>query len=346
MSKKLCLKRFLQGAGVGFFILAFWVAATKTPLNLQAGTINPGDDGPGGCCDPANPYDPVGGCRQWEECRIDNGVCSTNKSCCAKNSHGCSRDSDCCSGHCCSGTCQEICGVGPQLTCGANANGVWIENTGNQPMNGVSFSWFASFCSGTSCVCSGSPRQETVNLAPGQKITRGFTNSHPPCQWSWQTDVTASWQNQTCHRSANGCGSEPCITPSPTPTPTPTQRPTSTPTPTPTRRPTTTPTPTLTPSPTPTITLTPTLTFTPTPTPTTTPQPTSTPTPTPEPTSTPTPTSTSTPTSQPTSTPTPTPPQVLGAQAPTVLPKAGFSSGFFFFLAFVGTTLHLLAFLL
>jgi len=324
MNKKNCLKKFSQGVGIGFFILAFWTAITKTPISLQAGTIKPEDDGQGGCCDPANPYEPSGGCRSWEECKIDNGACSTNKSCCVKNTHGCSKDSDCCSGHCCSGTCQEKCGFGPQLTCGANKNGVWIENTGNQTMNNVSFSWFASFCSGTSCFCSGTPNQENVNLAPGQKITRSFTNSHPPCQWSWQTDVTASWQNQTCHRSDHGCGSEPCITPSPTPRTTPTSQPTAT------------PTPTVTPSPTPT--------GTPTPTPTTTPTLTPTPTSTPTPTATPEPTITHTP--QPTPTPTPTPPQVLGIQTPTVLPKAGFSSNLFFFLASVGVIFHLIALLL
>jgi len=326
MNQKNCFKKFLQGAGIGLFILAVWVAATKPPLNLQAGTINPGDDGPGGCCDPANPYDPAGGCREWEECRVDNGACSTNKSCCAKNTHGCSQNSDCCSGHCCAGTCQETCGIGPQLTCGADRNGVWIENTGNQEMKGISFSWFASFCPGTSCFCSGTPNQETVNLAPGERIARGFTNSHPSCKWSWQTDVTANWQTQTCHRSDHGCENEPCITPTSSPTPTPTATPTPTSTPTPTA--TTTPKPTATPTPTPTIT----------PEPTTTPTPTSTPTPTPEP--------TATPTLEPTLTPTPTPPQVLGTQAPPTLPKAGFSSNLFFFLAGAGAVLHLIAFLL
>jgi len=166
MNKKIYLKRFLQGADLGFIILAFWVAVTQTPSTLQAGTINPGDDGPGGCCDPSNPSN--GGCRSWEECKVSNGACSTNKSCCVKNSHGCSSNSDCCSGHCCSGTCRESCGVGgPQLTCGANSNGVWIENTGDQAMNGVSFSWFASFCSGTSCFCGGGSNQErTLSLSP------------------------------------------------------------------------------------------------------------------------------------------------------------------------------------
>lgn len=63
---------------------------------------------------------------------------------------------------------------------------------------------------------------------------------------------------------------------------------------------------------------------TPTPTPTATPTPTITITPTPTPTATPGPTATPTPTSTPGPTPTPTPPQVLGAEAPKVLPKTGF----------------------
>ena len=360
MNKKNCLKKFLQGAGIGFFLLAFWVAITKTPLDLQAGTINPVDDGPGGCCDPANPYDPVGGCRSWEECKIANGACSTNKSCCAKNNEGCSQNSDCCSGHCCSGTCRDKCEspTQGQLSCGANGSGVWIVNTGGETMNGVSFDWFASYCKGTSCFCSGGPHHETVNLSPGQKISRGFTNKHPPCEWSWQTDVTASWGNQTCHRSAHGCDSEPCITPTPkptsTPTPKPTPTPTTTPIPTPTPTPSLTPSPTPTPTPTPTLTPTPTITLTPSPTLTQTPTPTSTPTPTKTPTPTPTATPTPTPSPEPTATstpestpsPTPTPPQVLGAQAPPVLPKAGFSSSLFFFLASVGVIFHFLALLL
>lgn len=55
-----------------------------------------------------------------------------------------------------------------------------------------------------------------------------------------------------------------------------------------------------------------------------TPTPTPTVTPTPTPTITPTPTPTVTPGPTPTPTPTPTPPQVLGAEAPKVLPKTGF----------------------
>ncbi|MGB9911697.1 MAG: hypothetical protein ACPLKP_03845 [Microgenomates group bacterium] len=348
---KLSFKRFLQGAGIGFLILSLWLALPQ----IKAGTITPPEDGPGGCCDPANPYDPVGGCRSWEECRVNNGACSTNKSCCVKNGHGCSQNSDCCSGNCCGGTCQETCGIGPQLTCGADGNGVWIKNTGDQPMNGVSFTWFARFCNyNEGCFCGGSPSQETVNLAPGQTITRGFVNTHPPCQWAWQTDVTANWQTQTCHRSAHGCGSEPCVTPSPTPTP----RPTATPTPSPTPRPTNTPTPTPTATPSPTFTPTPTLrpTTTPTPAPTTTPSPTATPTVTPtvtpEPTATPTPTSTPTPTPSSTPTPTPSPeptptsPPVLGVQAPPVLPATGFSLTNIGLLAGIGVLLQIIALLL
>lgn len=93
-------------------------------------------------------------------------------------------------------------------------------------------------------------------------------------------------------------------TPTPSPTPTPTLTPTPTATPTPTETPSPTPTPTETPTPTPT----PTGTLTPTPTPTVTPTPTATPTP------------------GPTATPTPSPtpaPEVLGAEAPPELPKAG-----------------------
>lgn len=321
-NKKLCLKRFLQGAGIGFFLLAL-IFTLQFSLTTKAGTITPPEDGPGGCCDPKNPYDPLAGCREWEECKADNGACSTNKSCCVKNSHGCSSDSDCCSGHCCSGICQESCGTGPQLTCGADENGVWVKNTGDQPMNGVSFQWFARYCDfNDGCVCSGSPSQETINLSPGQTITRGFVNTHPPCRWAWQTDVTTSWENQTCHRSAHGCGNEPCETPTPTATPTTTPTatpiPTYTPTPTPTATPTITPTPTNTPTPTVTPTITPTPEITATPTPTSTPQPTA----------------------------TPTPPPVLGTSAPPVLPQTGFSVGTFLALISSGVILHLLAILL
>ena len=132
----------------------------------------------------------------------------------------------------------------------------------------------------------------------------------------------------------------------PTPTATPTVTPT--PTPTPTATPTVTPTPTITPTPTPTPTATLTPTATPTPSSTPTSTPTSTTTPTPEPTATSTPASTETPTPTPTSSPTPTPtqPPVLGAAAPPVLPKAGFSTTGLWAIAAGGIILRLLTLLL
>jgi len=158
----------------------------------------------------------------------------------------------------CDSACPSGGAGGAKLECGADGSGVWIKNSGSQAIS-VSFNWFASFCDyNPGCVCGGGPNYESATLAPGQTITRGFTNSHSPCAWAWQTDVTVTGNGQSCHRAANGCGSEPCLTPSPTttPTPTPTPRPTATPTPRPTATPT--PRPTATPTPRPTSTPTPT----------------------------------------------------------------------------------------
>jgi len=73
--------------------------------------INPCDDGEGGCCNPNNPYESGCGCRDWEECAVDNGACSSGKSCRVKECLGggspCSENWQCCSGYCVNGSCQE-----------------------------------------------------------------------------------------------------------------------------------------------------------------------------------------------------------------------------------------------
>lgn len=99
-------------------------------------------------------------------------------------------------------------GGGGGITCGADGSGIWVKNTGSSQTS-VPVSWFASYCDRTDCFCSGGPSNETFTLSPGQTITRGFTNSHPACKWSWQTDVTAG----SCHQTAHGCASEACVSP-------------------------------------------------------------------------------------------------------------------------------------
>ena len=111
----------------------------------------------------------------------------------------------------CDSSCPSGGGGGGGITCGADGSGIWVKNNGTSATT-VAVSWFASYCDRTDCFCSGSPNSENFTLQPGQTITRGFTNSHPACNWSWQTDVTAG----SCHQSAHGCGSEPCTSPTPT----------------------------------------------------------------------------------------------------------------------------------
>ena len=113
-------------------------------------------------------------------------------------------------------SCDSACGGGGGggggITCGADGSGIWVKNTGTSSTT-VPVSWFASYCDRTDCFCGGGPSNENFTLQPGQTISRGFTNSHPPCNWSWQTDVTAG----SCHQSAHGCGSETCVSPTPIP---------------------------------------------------------------------------------------------------------------------------------
>jgi len=113
-------------------------------------------------------------------------------------------------------SCDSACGGGGggggRITCGADGSGIWVKNTGTSSTT-IAVSWFASYCDRTDCFCGGGPSNENFTLQPGQTISRGFTNSHPACKWSWQTDVTAG----SCHQSAHGCGSETCVSPTPIP---------------------------------------------------------------------------------------------------------------------------------
>jgi len=72
-----------------------------------------GNDGPGGCCDPSDPFNSAEGCRDWEECAVDNGACETGKSCrlkageCKGGGSVCQENWECCAGYCTGGTCES-----------------------------------------------------------------------------------------------------------------------------------------------------------------------------------------------------------------------------------------------
>lgn len=198
------------------------------------------------------------------------------------------------------------------------------------------------------CKCPGIPEGKCdlghtirwdTRLAPGQEMMCAYSSPPPDCG-VFQLDVieeypdgSGNWSGAVgnCWFTTNNCQGnwqQRCYPATPTPTATLTPTPTITSTPTPTSTATPTPTATATPTstPTPTFTATPTPTEIPTPTPTVTATPTATPTP--------------------ESTATPTPPPVLGAEAPPVLPKTGFSSQFLFVMGFLGLTFRLLGFLI
>jgi len=229
------------------------------------------------------------------------------------------------------------------LECRLNpwSTGFYIKNTGSTPRHlaciekrgqpGVS-----GDDSLDGCKCPGIPEGKCdlghnirwdKRLAPGEEMMCAYSSPPPDCG-VFQLDVieeypdgSGNWTGAVgnCWFVTNNCGGnwqQRCYPVTPIPT--------ATVTPTPTSTPTTTPTPSQTPTP----TLTPTLTPTSTPTPTNTP--------TPEPTS----------TSTPTPTPTPTQPPVLGAAAPPVLPKAGFSTNILWAIAAGGIILRLFAYLL
>ena len=176
------------------------------------------------------------------------------------------------------------------------------------------------------CKCPGIPADKCdlghiirwdTRLAPGEEMMCAYSSPPPDCG-VFQLDVieeypdgSGNWSGAVgnCWFVTNNCQGnwqQRCYPATPTPTSTPT--------------PTASPTPTVSPTPTPTATLTPTST------------------PTPEP------TATSTPTATPT--PTPTQPPVLGAAAPPVLPKTGFSTNILWAIAGGGIILRLFAYLL
>jgi len=108
------LKKIGLAVFVLFFIcisvsLAVYLIKQRQEIRKMATGIGACEDGPGGCCNPNDPYQPQCGCREWEECAVDNGACSTGKSCrvkeCLGSGASCSENWQCCSGYCINGVC-------------------------------------------------------------------------------------------------------------------------------------------------------------------------------------------------------------------------------------------------
>jgi hypothetical protein len=107
-----------------------------------------------------------------------------------------------------------------------NATNQGISATNNTEIR-INVEWYAHYCdTNSSCRCSGG--SHTEDLDPGQSISRGFDNDRPSCEWAWQTDVKIRNPEGgvLCERADNGCGSEPCMSPTPSSPPLPTSSPT------------------------------------------------------------------------------------------------------------------------
>lgn len=249
---------------VGLLILAgglfsgIQLVGEQQELREQAaGIIN---DGPGGCCDPNNAYDPVDGCRDWEVCRDGNGACETNASCRVTEGNGCSQQSDCDSGlQCINNICRQpgsqigSCEVpdvsffgastpGFDCTQGTSASvGIRAQRPeGCQNTVTISYNEVNATCNGegyAGCqgACGNAGSGKTLVLGPNESYKEASVSCSVPACGSCQVDISYNGQDYGVRRwQDTGCSQEPTPTTPPQPTNTPTQAPTVTPSPTPT----------------------------------------------------------------------------------------------------------------